>query len=262
MPRTALLLLIASCAFAADNGADLILAAKRGQTEKVAALLSKGSPVDPADKDGRTPLMLAAMHGHADTVAALLQHGAKADLRDRVGWTAYGLAVFSTASHRDAVLDLLPARPPLRLMLEVKWTPENLVTSCFLRPAQLREQVAAVQPDAQVAAALRDAVLASGKRFVELVSEGGDATLRLTVHPGTSCVQQQSADNITELIDIRLAAGDGSVLLEKTVGGGFKGLHARSVTSPAQYGVTFEESAKSHGSEICAATLEAWLKRQ
>ena len=255
--------ILAACILVADSGADLILAAKRGQTEKVAALLAKDTAVDPSDKDGRTPLMLAAMRGHADTVAELLKHGAKADLRDRVGWTAFGLAVFSTANGRDAVLKALPAHPPLRLMLEAGWTRENLVTSCFLPPAQLREQVAAIQTDAQVAAALRDAVTTAGRRFVELVPEGGDATLRLTVRPGVSCVQQQSADNVTELIDVRLTAAEGgAALLEKTFGGGLKGLHARTVSSPAQYGVTFEEWAKVRGSEIYAAALEAWLKRQ
>ena len=262
MQRTALALLFTLYTYAADNGgADLLLAAKRGQTEKVSALLAKGSPVDATDKDGRTPLMLAAMRGHVDTVAALLAHGAKAAARDRLGWTAFGLAIFSSAGGRDAVLKALPPHPPLRLMLEVGWTPQNLVTSCFLRPAQLREQVAAIQPDAQVAAAVRDAVLNAARRFVELVPEGGDATLRLTVRPGISCVQQQSADNITEVIDVKLTVAEGgAVLLEKTFGGGLKGLHARAVTSPAQYGVTFEESAKAHGSEIYNAALEAWLK--
>jgi ankyrin repeat protein len=268
MRSTALISLIAfnilaCCVLAFASDADLLLAAKRGQTDKVAALLAKDSGVDPTDKDGRTPLMLAAMRGHAGTVAELLKHGAKADLRDRVGWTAYGLAVFSTANGRDAVLQALPSHPPLRLMLEASWSPENLVTSCFLRPAQLREQAAAIQPDAQVAAALRDAVMTAGKHFVELVPEGGDATLRLTVRPGISCVQQQSADNVTEVIDLKLTAAEGgAVLLEKTVGGGLKGLRARAVTSPAQYGVTFEEWAKAHGTEIYSAALEAWLKRR
>jgi hypothetical protein len=268
MRRTALISLIAFdilafCILASASDADLILAAKRGQTDKVAALLAEDSAVNPTDKDGRTPLMLAAMHGHASTVLELLKHGAKADLRDRVGWTAFGLAVFSTANGRDAVLKALPPHPPLRLMLEVGWTPENLVTSCFLRPAQVREQVAAIQPDAQVAAALRDAVMTTGRRFVELVPDGGDATLRLTVRPGISCVQQQSADNITEVIDVKLTVAEGgAVLLEKTFGGGLKGLHARSVTTPAQYGVTFEEWAKSHGPGICNAALEAWLRRR
>jgi ankyrin repeat protein len=268
MQRSGLVFLIAfdilaSCILAADMSPELIVAAKRGQTEKVAAMLAKGSPVDVTDKDGRTALMLAAMRGHASIVEELLKHGAKADTRDRLGWTAFGLAVFSTANGRDAVLKALPARPPLRLMLEAGWTPENLVTSCFLRPAQLREQVAAVQPDAQMAAALRNAVITAGKRFVELVPEGGDATLRLTVRPGVSCVQQQSADNVTELVDVRFTAAEGgAALLEKTFGGGLKGLHARAVTSPAQYGVTFEEWAKAHGTEIYSAALEAWLKRQ
>jgi Ankyrin repeats (3 copies) len=262
--RLTLIVLLISTAFAADTtGVDLLAAAKHGQTDKITALVAKGSPVDAQDKDGRTPLMLAAMHGHAATVAALLKQGAKPDLRDRLGWTAYGLAVVSTGNGRDAVLKALPPHPPLRLMLEAGWTPENLVTSCFLRPPQLREQVAAIQPDAQVAAALRDAVLTNGKGLVQLVPEGGDATLRLTVRPGVSCVQQQSADNITELIEVRLtAAGDGAVLLEKKLGGGLKGLHARTVTTPAQYGVSFEEWAKAHASAIYTAALEGWLLRR
>jgi len=262
MQRTALILFFAFSAFAADTAPDLIVAAKHGQTEKVAKLLANGSTIDITDKDGRTALMQAAMHGHAAIVEELLKHGAKADTRDRLGWTAFGLAIFSSASGRDAVLKALPPHPPLRLMLEVGWTPENLVTSCFLRPQQLREQIAGIQTDAQAAGALRDAVIAGGKSIVELVPEAGDATLRLTVRPGVSCVQQQSADNITELIDVKLTAADGSVLLEKTVGGGLKGLHARSVTSPAQYGVTFQEWAKAHGPQIYSAALEAWLKHR
>ena len=56
MQRTALALLFTLYAYAADNGgADLLLAAKRGQTEKVSALLAKGSPVDATDKDGARP---------------------------------------------------------------------------------------------------------------------------------------------------------------------------------------------------------------
>src|SRR5579883_2240192 len=164
MRRYLLIFLLAASPLAADSGADLLAAAKRGDTTQVAQLLSKGSPIDTKDKQGRTPLMLAAMRGHTDTVVELLKHGAKADARDRDGWTAYGLTVFSSSNGRDAVLKVLPPQPPLRLMLEAGWSPENLVTSCFLRPAQLREQVAAVQPDAQIAAAFRDALLQNGKR--------------------------------------------------------------------------------------------------
>lgn len=260
--RLVFVFLITLGSYAADTGVDLLTAAKRGDTSKVAALLAKGSPIEAKDKDGRTPLMLAAMRGHADTVAALLKLGAQPDARDLLGWTAYGLAVFSTAGGHDAVLKVLPQHPPLRLLLEVGWTPQNLVTSCFLRPPQLREQVASVQTDAQIAAAVRDYSILNGKRVLEFVADGGDGTLRLTAKPGISCLQQQEADNVTELVDLKLTAADGTVLLEKTFGGGLKGLHARTVTSPAQYGVTFEEWARTHAGEIYSASLEAWLRRR
>lgn len=256
------LLIAASITWAADSGADLLAAARKGQTARVASLLAKGSPIESTDKDGRTPLMQAAQHGHADTVELLLKHGAKADARDRQGWTAYGLAVFSSANGRDAVLKALPPHPPLRLMLEAVWSPENLVTSCFLRPPQLREQVAEIQPDAQIAAAVRDFATMNGKHLVEIVPEGGDATLRLNARPGVSCVQQQSVDNVTLVIDAKVTASKDAVLLEKTFGGGLKGLHARSVTSPAQYGAVYEEWARAHAGQIFWAALEAWLRHR
>jgi hypothetical protein len=260
--RWTLLLLIAAAVFAAHESPEMLLAAKRGQTAKVAALIAKGGSVESTDRDERTPLMLAAMHGHAAVVEVLLKSGANPEARDRFGYTAYGLAVLSSSDGREAVLKALPQHPPLRLTVETAWTPENLVTSCFLRPAQLRDQIAAVQPEAQAAAAVRDYAVLNGRRVLEFLAEGGDGALRLTVRPGVSCVQQQSADNVTELIAVRLTAADGSVILEKIIGGGLKGLHARTVTSPAQYGVTFEEWAKAHAGEIYNAVLEAWLRRR
>jgi hypothetical protein len=251
-----------AAALAADPGAELLSAAKKGQTEKVTALVAKGAPVDGTDKDGRTALMLAAQRGHAQTVAELLKAGASPDARDRQGWTAYGLAVVTLGNGREEVLKVLPPHAPLRLRLEAVWSADNLVTSCFLRPAQLREQFAAVQPDAQLAAAVREFAAVNGKRLVEFTTEGADAILILTSRPGTSCVTQQSADNLTLLIDSKLTAGDGTVLLEKTFGGGLKGLHARSVTTPAQYGPVLEEWAKAHAGEIFWSALEAWLRRR
>jgi hypothetical protein len=263
MQRTALVLLFTLYAHAADTGADLLLAAKQGQAEKVSALLAKGSPVDARDKDGRTPLMLAAMRGHVDAVAALLEHGAKADARDRLGWTAFGLAIFSSASGRDAVLKALPPHPPLRLMLKSSWSAQDLVTSCFQLPTQLRDQVAGLQEDVRVAAAFRDFALAKGKNVVEIVADDGDATLQLTVHPGASCVQQQSMDTLTLLIDARLTAGGQSVLFEKTYGSGLRAMtHVWKATSPAQYETAFEELTKPYMGQIFWVVLEAWLRRQ
>src|SRR4051812_23891601 len=94
---------MAMAAWAADPGADLRDAVKRGRTQQVETLLSHGALVDSADKEGRTALMLAARAGHAETVQLLLAKGAKPDVRDRQGWTAYALAVIEG---RDAVVKL------------------------------------------------------------------------------------------------------------------------------------------------------------
>lgn len=59
---------------------DLHIAAARGLTEKVKALLQAGAPIDPQDALSRTPLFLAAMHGHDEACLALVSD---ADLRSR-----------------------------------------------------------------------------------------------------------------------------------------------------------------------------------
>ena len=50
------------------------------------------------------------------------------------------------------------------------------------------------------------------------------------------------------------------MLLEKTFGGGLKGLHARAVSSPAQYGAIFSELAKANAPQIYWAVVEACLR--
>ena len=56
-----------------DGRTPLYIAARKGQTEVVAALLATpGIDVNKEDKDGRTPLFIAAQQGHTEVVAALL----------------------------------------------------------------------------------------------------------------------------------------------------------------------------------------------
>jgi hypothetical protein len=259
MVRVAAIVIAVVCAAAAaDLGGELRAASKKGQTQEVAALLAKGAPIESSDKDGRTALMIAAERGHAVTVKLLLDRGANPAARDRDGWTSYALAL---TEGRDEVLKLLPHPDPLRAALQVTWVPDNLYTSCFLRPQELAQQIAGIQPDMMVAAALRDYAVLNGKGAAQLVADNPQATLVLKVRPGVSCIQQQSADNLNLAIDARLVrATDQSVLLEKTFGGGLKGLHARAVTSPAQYGAIFAEWAKSHAAAIYWAGVEAWLR--
>jgi hypothetical protein len=249
---------IAVAAYAADAGADLRDAARKGRTKDVEAMITRGIPVDSADKEGRTPLMLAARAGQADSVKFLLAKGANAEARDRQGWTAYGLAVIE---ERDAVVKLFPSRPPIDAVLDAKLSPENLYNSCFLRPEQLADQVAGTQPDAMVAAAVREYGLANGKGLVRFADSAPEVTVEIKVRPGISCVLQRTVDNVSFAIDVKIVrARDAAVLLEKTFGGGLKGLKTRYASSPAQYGALFSEWAKSHASQIYWATVEAWLR--
>jgi len=262
-PRLPLIFALACLIVAAANpGADLLTASRKGQTERVAALLGRAAPLDARDKDGRTPLMLAARNGHADIVKLLLDKGADSAARDRQGWTAYGLAIFSSADGREDVLRLLPAPPRLRLGLDARWVADNLYSSCLMSAGELTQHVAAIQPEMMVAAALRDLASVSAKRMVELTEEGNsDAMLTLRVRPGAACTAQQAADQLSLAIDVKLVRRlDQLTLHEKTYGGGLKGLHVRTATNPAQYPSLYADWAKGHAPGIYWAVLEAWLR--
>lgn len=63
---------------------DVHAAARRGDTDEVAALLSMDNRLTRTfDTDGWTPLHLAAHYGHAGTVEILLHNNAPVDLRSR-----------------------------------------------------------------------------------------------------------------------------------------------------------------------------------
>lgn len=58
--------------------------AKRGDAEKVKALLKQGVDIEATtDSTGSTPLHLAAAGGHLDVVKLLLEHGADINAMDR-----------------------------------------------------------------------------------------------------------------------------------------------------------------------------------
>jgi hypothetical protein len=249
---------LACGAAAADLGPDLLIAARKGQAKQVSDLLSRGASIETAGKDGRTPLMLAAMRGHAETVKLLLERGAKTDARDRQGWTAYALAL---TNGRDEIVRLLPHPGPLAVEIQASWAPDNVYSSCSLAPPQLQDYIAGLQLDAVAAAALREYAAAGGKAAVVFDAPDPQAALVLKVRPGVSCLQQQTRDNISLAIDVKLVRHrDHGVLLEKTYGGGLKGLHSRSASSPAQYAALFADWAKTHAPQIYWAMVEAWLR--
>ncbi len=80
----ALWLLLAAPA-AADDGADLLAAARHGDTAAVTALLDAGADVDSRDNGRWTPLVWAAAYLHADTARVLIENGADLEAIGRAG---------------------------------------------------------------------------------------------------------------------------------------------------------------------------------
>src|SRR6476661_475934 len=100
------LIFIGLCTFvfsaAAQQGADkinangqLVLAAKFGNTPRVASLLKEGAAVNSRDRNGDTPLNMAAAKGNAELAALLLQAGADANLANITGVTPLMAASFA-----------------------------------------------------------------------------------------------------------------------------------------------------------------------
>lgn len=78
--------------------------ARLGDTDRLAAYVDAGAPVDLTDASGNTLLMLAAYHEQADTVRALIARGADVDALNHRGQSPLSGAVFKQA---DAVLSAL-----------------------------------------------------------------------------------------------------------------------------------------------------------
>jgi ankyrin repeat protein len=68
--------------------------ARAGGTERLAAYVEAGVPVNLTDDSGNTLVMLAAYHGHAGTVAMLAGRGADVDRVNDRGQTPLAGAVF------------------------------------------------------------------------------------------------------------------------------------------------------------------------
>lgn len=78
--------------------------ARAGDTDRLAAYVDAGAPVDLTDPQGNTLLMLGAYHGHASTVRALAERGADVDRLNDRGQSPLAGAVFKGEDEVVAVL--------------------------------------------------------------------------------------------------------------------------------------------------------------
>nr|WP_238695524.1 ankyrin repeat domain-containing protein [Ornithinimicrobium flavum] len=78
--------------------------ARAGDTDRLAAYVDAGAPVDLTDPQGNTLLMLGAYHGHASTVRALAERGADVDRLNDRGQSPLAGAVFKGEGEVVAVL--------------------------------------------------------------------------------------------------------------------------------------------------------------
>ena len=93
--------------------------ARAGNTERLAAYVDAGAPVDLTDAQGNTLLMLAAYHGHAATVAALAGRGADVNRLNDRGQSPVAGAIFKGEDEvvrvlRDHGADLDAGTPSAR----------------------------------------------------------------------------------------------------------------------------------------------------
>ena len=264
-----ILFLLSFACLAAVSPEDWLATAKKGDTNRVEALLKAGADIEAKDQDGRTALMLAAQYGRVDTVRLLLAKGAHADARDKRGWNAYMLALLSPSGGlihtvHDKVLKLFP-QPHLRLAVEARWAPgASFFSSCFMRPQDLARYMDGVRPEALVLEAFRDYAFNSGRGLVELVQApaGADAELSLLVEPGVTCVEQ--SDRLSMLIHVRLLRPPEELpLLERTYGGGVRtGMREQLAANPAQYPALYQAWAKPQAGPIYWGVIEALMRSQ
>jgi uncharacterized protein len=85
--------------------------ARAGATDRLAAYVEAGVPVDLTDAAGNTLLMLAAYHGHPDTVTMLARLGADVDRLNDRGQSPLAGAVFKGEDEVVAALLAASADP-------------------------------------------------------------------------------------------------------------------------------------------------------
>ncbi|KAG7999143.1 hypothetical protein I3843_01G292300 [Carya illinoinensis] len=87
-----------------ERGEAVLMAAMRGELERLETLLRKGADISYRDQYGLTALHAAAMKGHRDATLILVEYGVDWDCQDNEGHTPLHLAVHSGSMETVEVL--------------------------------------------------------------------------------------------------------------------------------------------------------------
>jgi hypothetical protein len=131
-----------------------------------------------------------------------------------------------------------------------------------------------MRPDESLLRELQAFATSSGKGLLQLVHadakaveplqpepvDDADAIVTLEIEPGAAC-SGGTADSLTFAINVKVfRARDRLLLLQKTLGGGLKGMRAQTVENAAQYKPVYEAWMKAQAGPIYWAIVEALLK--
>jgi ankyrin repeat protein len=123
-----------------DLAARMFDMAREGDTERLAAYLDAGVPVNLTNTKGDTLVMLAAYYGHEATVAELIDHGADVDRPNNRGQTPLAGAVFKNETTIMELLLEADADP-------LAGSPSALETARFFERAELARRLGLNLPE-------------------------------------------------------------------------------------------------------------------
>src|ERR1041384_8578652 len=113
--------------------------AEDGDTDALAAILSRGVDVDARNEHGMTALMRAAHNGHEKMVRALLEHGADPNITRNDRFTALALAAFF--GHTETVRVLIENGAKTEIVTRSGTSPKMWATArTFTEAARCFEQ--------------------------------------------------------------------------------------------------------------------------
>lgn len=154
--------------------ADLISAAKLGDLARARELVTRGTPVDVADRRGYTPLIWSSAAGSLDLTRYLLENGANVEARAADGATALFLAA---ANGSTEVVRLLLARG---------------ANPGVTREGQTPRQAAAARGQMETAAAI-EAAETLGGQLLQAASDGQGTFVRQLLARGAPANVTDSA---------------------------------------------------------------------